>query len=133
MVNRAWRRGMLGSVRLGLATALGSKPESILILPVDHPAVRPDTVRSLAGTMNEALGAFRGRRERDQFRYALIPRHRRRRGHPIALSAALASAIAADRGAEDLSDAVRRNARLVGFLDVTDPGVLRNRNAPTRR
>ena len=41
--------------------------------------------------------------------------------------------IDADRGAEDLSDAVRRNARLVGFLDVTDPGVLRNRNAPTRR
>ncbi len=59
-----------------------------------------------------------------------MPRHRRRRGHPLALSPALAAAIAADRQAEDLSDAVRRNARLVGYLDVDDPGVLRNVNRP---
>ena len=32
--------------------------------------------------------------------------------------------------AEDLSDAVRRNARLVGYVDVTDAGILRNRNTP---
>ena len=55
-------------------------------------------------------------------------RHRHDRGHPLALSPALAGAIAADRKAKDLSDAVRRNARLVGYLDVDDPGVLRNVN-----
>jgi hypothetical protein len=49
------------------------------------------------------------------------------------VSAALARAIVADRGAADLSDAVRRNARLVGFLDVPDAGILRNRNTPSRR
>jgi hypothetical protein len=38
--------------------------------------------------------------------------------------------VIADRGARDLSDAVRRNARLVGFLDCADPGVVRNRNRP---
>ena len=59
-----------------------------------------------------------------------MPRFRRRRGHPVALSPALARAVAADTGAEDLSDAIRRNARLVGYLEVGDAGVVRNRNTP---
>jgi CTP:molybdopterin cytidylyltransferase MocA len=133
VVNRAWKGGMLGSVRAGLRTALRFRPESILILPVDHPRVQSRTVRTLAGTMHEALGAFRERKQRDAFAYALVPRHHRRRGHPIALSLALARAIASDRGAENLSDAVRRNARLVGYLDSADSGILDNRNAPSRR
>ena len=133
VMNRVWKRGMLGSVRVGLKAALTFRPESILILPVDHPRVQTQTVRTLAGTMHEALGAFRERKQRDAFAYALVPRHRQRRGHPIALSPALARAIAADRGAETLSDAVRRNARLVGYLDSPDSGVLDNRNTPPRR
>jgi CTP:molybdopterin cytidylyltransferase MocA len=133
VVNRAWARGMFGSVRLGLRAALGFEPDAVLVLPVDHPAVRPATVRALAGTMREALGAFGGGRASAGFAYALVPRYRKRRGHPIALSAALARAIAADRGAADLSDAVRRNARLVGFLDGADPGILTNLNTPSGR
>jgi hypothetical protein len=48
----------------------------------------------------------------------------------VVLSPALARAVAGDRGAADLSDAVRRNARLVGYLDCVDAGVVRNRNHP---
>ena len=67
---------------------------------------------------------------RAAFAYALIPRYRGKRGHPIALTPALAEAILADPDAADLSDAVRRNARLIGYVDVRDPNVLRNRNTP---
>ena len=131
VTNRAWRRGMLGSARLGLRAALRLKPEAVLVLPVDHPAVRPTTVRALAEAMKAALGSYRGGAPpRSGFAYALVPRYRRRRGHPLALSAALARAVAADAGASDLSDAVRRNARLVGYLDCGDAGVVRNRNRP---
>ncbi|HET9326353.1 MAG TPA: NTP transferase domain-containing protein [Candidatus Eisenbacteria bacterium] len=134
VVNRAWRAGMLGSVRAGLKAALRFRPESILVLPVDHPQIQSRTVQALAMTMREALGAFaRAPREQGGFAYALVPRHRRRRGHPLALSAGLARAIVLDRGAADLSDAVRRNSRLVGYLDTADPGILDNRNAPSRR
>lgn len=129
-VNRAWRSGMLGSVRVGLRAALRLDPEALLVLPVDHPAVRPATVRALAAAMKAALISTRGGPRRPGLAYALIPRHRRRRGHPLALSPALARAVGADRGAADLSDAVRRNARLVGFLDCGDPGVVANRNRP---
>jgi CTP:molybdopterin cytidylyltransferase MocA len=62
----------------------------------------------------------------------VVPRYRRRRGHPVVLTAALADAIASDPKAEDLSDAIRRNARLIGYLDVRDAGVIRNVNRPKR-
>ncbi len=133
VLNRGWRSGMLGSVRVGLQSALAFRPESILVLPVDHPRIQPRTVQALTTTMHEALGAFARRpRERAAFAYALVPRHHRRRGHPIALSPGLARAILRDRAALSLSDALRRNSRLIGYLDTTDAGVLDNRNTPPR-
>ena len=128
--NRAWKQGMLSSARAGLREALRARPEAVLVLPVDHPAVRPETVADLARVLMGALAACRTPGDRARFSYALIPRHRRRRGHPIALSPALARAVAADAAAQDLSDGLRRNARLVGYLDVSDKGVIRNRNTP---
>ena len=129
--NARWRDGMLSSARLGLATALEMDPAAVLLLPVDHPRVTAATVAGLAQMLLGAASACRPR-ERAAFRYALIPRHRRRRGHPVALTPALARDIVADREATDLSDAIRRNARLVGYADVADAGVLLNRNAPAR-
>jgi CTP:molybdopterin cytidylyltransferase MocA len=134
VVNRSWKAGMFASVRVGLRAALAARPQSVLVLPVDHPRVRSNTVQALALTMDAALGAFGTRtRARDGFRYALVPRHRGRRGHPIALSPALARAVVADRTAVNLSEAVKRNTRLIGFLDTRDSGILDNRNSPARR
>lgn len=130
VVNRAWKRGMLSSAQAGLREALRARPEAVLVMPVDHPAVRPGTVADLGHVLLRALAACRTPRERARFSYALVPRFRRRRGHPIALSPALARAVVADAAAENLSDGIRRNARLVGYLDVSDAGVVRNRNTP---
>jgi CTP:molybdopterin cytidylyltransferase MocA len=136
VLNRAWRRGMLGSARLGLRAALRLRPESVMVLPVDHPSVTAGTVRALAAAMEAALASYAGPRRRGRasprggFAYALVPRYRRRRGHPVTLSPSLARAVVTDRGAADLSDAIRRNARLVGYLDCGDAGVIRNRNRP---
>jgi hypothetical protein len=48
----------------------------------------------------------------------------------VALSRALAHAVTKDVAADNLAEAVRRNARLIGYFDVGDPGVVRNRNTP---
>lgn len=129
VVNAGWKKGMLSSAQAGLAEALRLRPSAVLVLPVDHPEVRAATVASLGAMMTEALGAFGGKRA-GGFEYALVPRHRGLRGHPLAMSAALARAVTRDRQARDLSDAVRRHARLVGYADVADPGVVKNRNTP---
>jgi molybdenum cofactor cytidylyltransferase len=130
VVNRQWPQGMLSSAREGLKAARAFRPVAVLLLPVDHPDVSPRSVVALAGLMREALKACRTTRERRTFAYALVPRFQRRRGHPLVLSPALADAILADTKAEDLSDAVRRNARLVGYVDLDDAGIVRNRNTP---
>jgi CTP:molybdopterin cytidylyltransferase MocA len=132
-INRDWRRGMYSSVRTGLKQALRFESEAVLVLPVDHPDVKPGTIHDLATVMRLALKACRSHQDRARFSYGLVPRYRGERGHPVALSRALAQAIVKDQKAADLSDAVRRNARLLGFFDVQDPGVLRNRNTAGRR
>lgn len=129
--NRKWKEGQLSSARLGLAEACKLKPKGILVLPVDHPHLRSATVLVLAEMMKQALGAF-GSKAGPTFQYALAPRHKGRRGHPLALSPALAALIAKDRVARDLADAVRRHARLVGYFDVADKGVIANVNTPAR-
>jgi CTP:molybdopterin cytidylyltransferase MocA len=132
VVHRAWRQGMFSSARAGLTAAVALNPEAVLLLPVDHPTVRARTVQALGASVQEALGAYQGTKaQRARFAYAVVPRFRRHRGHPLALSQGLVRQILADRAASDLSDAVRRNARLVGYLDCPDPGVIRNRNTPT--
>jgi CTP:molybdopterin cytidylyltransferase MocA len=135
VVNRAWKKGMYSSARVGLEAALKYAPAGLFVLPVDHPSVRPGTVLDLATVMAQAIqaAASPARRQvsrRPGFSYALVPRVRGRRGHPIVLTGALARAIVKDKGAEDLSDAVRRSARLVGYLDVRDAGITRNVNRP---
>lgn len=130
VVNAKWRSGMFSSVRAGIESALGESPEAVLVLPVDHPDVKPATILDLAVVMQQALAASRSPKVRRSFSYALVPRYQRRRGHPVVLSPALAREVVKDKDAEHLSDAVRRNARLVGYLDVKDSGVVRNRNRP---
>ncbi|MGH7741328.1 MAG: nucleotidyltransferase family protein [Candidatus Eiseniibacteriota bacterium] len=125
--NPKWRAGMLSSARIGLRAALSLQPAAVLVLPVDHPAVDAATVAGLTQVLLGAMAACRPR-ELKKFRYALIPRHLGRRGHPLALTPALAHDVAADARASDLSDAVRRSARLVGYLDVPDAGVVFNHN-----
>jgi len=130
--NKRWPDGMLSSARMGLAEALKHKPHGVLLMPVDHPEVKPATVQALGAMLDQALLAFGGRRA-NGFAYGLVPRHKGHRGHPVALSAALADSIRRDRAARDLADGIRRSARLVGYMDVADRGVTVNRNTPVTR
>jgi molybdenum cofactor cytidylyltransferase len=127
--NKAWAEGMLSSARVGLAQALRHKPHGVLLMPVDQPDVQPATVQALGAMLEQALTSFGGK-SANGFAYALVPRHRGHRGHPVAMSSALADVVRRDRGARDLSDAIRRSARLVGYLDVADKGVTMNQNTP---
>lgn len=131
VTNPKWKAGMLSSVQTGLAEALMLKPEAVMVHPVDHPDVAPETVEVLGRMMLDALSAAKAP-ERKVFSYGVVPRYRGRRGHPVMLSPALATAVRRDRDASDLSDAIRRNTRLLGYLDVNDPGITRNVNRPAQ-
>ena len=132
-VNAKWRSGMLGSAKVGIAAAMRRRPEAILVMPVDHPFAKPVAFEAVATLLRGALEACENDADRARLAYAIVPRWKGRRGHPLGLTPALARAVGRDREADDLSDAVRRSARLVGYVDVPDSGVVRNVNTPTQR
>ena len=115
---------MFSSVCAGLGEALVYRPDAVLVLPVDHPSVRARTIPDVAAALRGALAGTRG------LACAVVPRYQGRRGHPVALSLDLARAVVKDRVADNLSEAIKRNARRIEYLDVTDRGVVRNRNRP---
>ncbi len=105
---------MFDSLRLGLGRLLGDGPwTAVVVLPVDHPLVAPETVRAL-GEVKAPAG---------------IPSYRGKRGHPIALSRAVAEAIA---GGTLEGPTLREVLRSVGAADVpvADPAITANCNTP---
>src|SRR2546421_479264 len=92
--------------------------EAVLAWPVDHPLVRPATVRRLL----EAAGQHPGR--------AVIPRFEGRGGHPTLFPRTLYAALLAlpeEAGARALFS---RHPEAVLRLDVDDPGVCHDVDTP---
>jgi len=105
---------MLASIRWGLRHMISDGTwRAVVILPVDHPLVQPETVSELA-----KLDAP-----------AAIPVYQGKHGHPILLSRDTAEGVArGDLGGPTLREAMK----VVGAIDVDvdDPGIKANCNTP---
>ncbi len=105
---------MFESIRTGLGPLLAQPGwDAVLVLPVDHPLVRPETVRALAGA-----GAA-----------AAIPSFRGKHGHPVAIAREVAARIASG---ELPGPTLREVLRAVGtvVVEVDDAGITANCNTP---
>ncbi len=113
--NPRWDSGRTSSIQAGLAAVSPAADWTLLAL-VDMPLVRADTVRALvaATTTTDAD--------------VVVPVHRGRRGHPIALRRSLFPKIAA-LGPDDPLHVVVRAARGL-FVDVEDEGILVDLDEP---
>lgn len=116
-VNPAFEQGMFSSVRAGLA-ALPPNLDAVLILPVDIPLARVQTVRALAAHAGGAPVVY--------------PAFRGRRGHPPRLAAEHVADIAAWGGEDGLGGALRALEARLGAdeLPVPDAGVLFDLDTP---
>ncbi|MDJ0741607.1 MAG: nucleotidyltransferase family protein [Gammaproteobacteria bacterium] len=102
--------GMGSSLARGVATRADA--DGWLVMPVDLPLLRTETMRQVSGALRAGC--------------AVVPVCDGRRGHPVALSARFGPELAAldgDRGARDV---LRRHADAVTWLDVSDPGIYRD-------
>lgn len=114
VVNSAWREGMGGSVRCGLAavTAAAERPAAAVIALVDQPAITAEAVRRLVAAWADgaeiAVASYQGER-----------------GNPVLLDRAHWPAAArharGDRGARGLLAARADIVRYVACEDVADP------------
>ncbi len=109
---------MFASLKLGMKTFQSQNihPDGWLIWPVDHPTVKPDTVRFM-------LKIFSARNNS-----IIIPRHDSKNGHPIIIPASLAIPDIAP--ANGLKEIIMLSHLPVHFVEVDDPGILVNINTP---
>jgi CTP:molybdopterin cytidylyltransferase MocA len=107
-------RGMLSSVQAGLMQ-LPHKTLAALIWPVDHPALRTDTVTQI-------MGASPGR--------IIVPRVGGEGGHPVRIPRQFFGGILALPADASLKSFIEANAASVAWVDVDDAGAIRDIDTP---
>ena len=108
--NPAPEMGRTGSLQRALLVA---RPP-VLVLPVDHPLVRADTMRAVAAHPGEWV----------------VPTHGGRGGHPIKLGELGATAVLSAPPDAPLRDIPRMVGLEVTRVEVDDPGILANLDTP---
>jgi molybdenum cofactor cytidylyltransferase len=115
MVNAQWELGQLSSLQCGLAAL--SSFDTIFFTPVDCPAVQPETPAALLAKFERGL-------------HFVIPRFDRRHGHPVLFDAGLTAEFLALGSGAAARDIVHRYIASTRYVDVDDPGVLRDIDEP---
>jgi CTP:molybdopterin cytidylyltransferase MocA len=110
--------GQLSSLLIGIDYAESRGASGALVVPVDMPLIRPDTVST-------AVGAFL-RSEQPVLRVT----HRGQHGHPVIFRAEIFSAIRQADPSQGARAVLRQDPSQVRDLEVDDPGVLRDIDLP---
>jgi molybdenum cofactor cytidylyltransferase len=114
--NERWQDGQLSSVKAGLEEALEEGADMVLIHPVDMPALRASTLKSLIKALGDSVEGLR-------------PEYEGASGYPIVLSRAAAERLRdRDSGEIQLEGALR--SMQLRRVPVKDPGVVVNINTP---
>lgn len=108
-------RGQLSSLQTALAE-VPSDAEGFLFVPVDCPAVEPETVARIVEAIRSSNALL------------AIPRHEGRRGHPVGARRELIPEFLALPPEGQAKDVVRRHA--AHYLDTVDAGVLSDIDDP---
>ncbi|MBU0480094.1 MAG: nucleotidyltransferase family protein [Proteobacteria bacterium] len=105
---------MAGSVRQAIS-ALPEKATAVMILPVDHPAVKPETIRIIADTSQKFPDRI------------ILPVYKGSRGHPVVFPRPVIEELDT---LPTLRDIVHRSAGRLQQIEVDDEGILLNLNTP---
>jgi molybdenum cofactor cytidylyltransferase len=97
---------------------LDAETGGVVVLPVDHPLVSPETVRALVDASARPGAEI------------VLPTHQGRPGHPVFFSAAVFPELMAPSLSEGARGVVRRDPNRVRAVAVDDPGVLANLDTP---
>lgn len=116
-INPRYRTGQLSSLQTGLR-ALPDEAPGALVTLVDHPAVAAATIDAMLERFASAPPPL------------LIPRFQGRRGHPVLFARALLDEILALPPEASAKQVVHLHLEEALYLEVTDPGVLRDVDTP---
>jgi len=105
--NRDYQKGMLTSLQAGLRMVDWNRVERVIFTLVDHPAISPETIRSLLNTGDPIV----------------IPRIGGERGHPVLIRRNICEAFLNEPATSKVRDVIDRHAADIRYLDVDDPGI----------
>lgn len=111
------RGGPITSLRVALAW-LGDAVERVAYLPLDHPAVRPETVRLLVDEARRRNASL------------ALPIHRGERGHPAVFARALFAELLDPQLEGGARTVVHRHLDTAHLVETDDPGVLVDVDTP---
>ena len=116
VVNPEPQLGQLSSLQTGLRAV---SPDSVAVLftPVDYPAIAPATVETLIQAYAPGVDAA-------------VPRCRGRHGHPVLIAPSVAADILNLEPSRSARDVMHAIAASTCYLDVDDPGILRDVDDP---
>jgi molybdenum cofactor cytidylyltransferase len=116
VVNAEWELGQLSSLQCGL-TVLPAGIEAVMFMPVDCPAIDCDTPAALLRNFTPGTDF-------------VIPRFEGQRGHPVLFDARLIAEFLALPPGAAARDVVHRYVASTKYVDVSDPGILRDIDEP---
>jgi len=114
--NERWQDSQLGSVKAGLEAAFEDGADVVLLHPVDMPALRASTLKSLLKAMGDSVEGLR-------------PEFEGAPGFPIILSRGAAERLREKDSGETLLEGALKGMQL-RRIPVKDPGVVVNINTP---
>ena len=118
VVNQRYREGQLSSLQCGLR-AVPEEALGVLFTPVDFPRVLADTVAGVVAAFMRGDGSG-----------LAIPRFQGRRGHPVCAARRLIQEFLALPVEAQAREIVHRHAAEACYVDVDDPGILRDVDDP---
>ena len=108
--------GQLTSLQCGLRAA--DDVDAAFYIPVDYPAVKPESIRAL-------LHAWSGAES------AVVPVTQGRHGHPVLIARPLIDEILALSGDATARDVIHRHVATTRYVETGDPGILRDVDYPS--
>lgn len=112
VVNQNYALGQTSSLQAGLRALASQEIEAVVLCPVDHPAVSPETIINILDSYKINKSAV------------VIPTFQNRRGHPALIARALFDellSLGADVGANRI---LRQHREATRFVEVGDRGIL---------
>jgi molybdenum cofactor cytidylyltransferase len=116
VVNAEWELGQLSSLQCALSV-LPANLDAVMFMPVDCPAIEASTPAALLQNFAPGIDF-------------VIPRYERRRGHPVLFDSKIAAEFLALPPDGSARDVVHRYVASTRYVDVADPGILRDIDEP---
>jgi molybdenum cofactor cytidylyltransferase len=121
VVNPDPARGQFSSLRIGLQEVRNRGRDAAMVTLVDRPPVRPETLETLQSAFERAI---------TQRKWAVVPEHDRKHGHPILLANEMLEAFLEAPENSNARDVEHAHQSQIEYVPVDDPLVAINVNTP---